>query len=145
MSASIRDDLKRGERFLSITTVGGCVAVILVDTIGSLISRTTGFPYGYFAIVSCAIYIAIGIIDGYARSARSAVISAFAVSLVDATIGWWVSWQLGPGRLTATSTARIYIVILTGMLVVSFDTLLAFGAGAISHAVRSRHLAHPRT
>ncbi len=145
MSASMSDEPQRGEHFFSITTVGGCVAVLLVDTIGSLISRSTRFPYGYFAIVSSAIYIAIGIIDGYVRSTRSAVISAFAVSLVDATIGWWISWQLGPGRLPAGGAAGIIIVVFTSMLVVGFDTLLAFGAGAISHAVRSRHSAHPRT
>ena len=120
------------------TVVGGCVAVLLIDAIGSLISRATGFPYGYFAFVSLALYIAIGIINGYTRSIRAAAVCAFVVSFVDATIGWWISWQLGAARLPAGGTTAMFVIALTATLVIGFETLVGFGAGAITHAIRSR-------
>jgi hypothetical protein len=110
----------------------GSAAVLLLDFAGSLISRSTGISYGYFAIPSALIYIGIGIIGAHRTRLLPTVCAAIAIAVVDAILGGWIAMRLGvlhlPGDMSAFAlTMRIAIAVQSG---------IAVAAAAITHAVR---------
>jgi hypothetical protein len=77
----------------------GALGVVAWDTVAAIAARALSFPYVWASVGSWGLYLWIG----YAAAAPprgigAAAGSAAAVALVDATIGWTISWQLGPGR-----------------------------------------------
>jgi hypothetical protein len=113
----------------AVVLLGGISAVLALDTLGSLASRRRGFSYGRLAPVSYVIWALTG--AAAARVNAAAVGSPFVagamagglVGLVDATLGWWISWRLGPGRLPPERvTARLMtqIVFLVGIRATAF-------------------------
>jgi len=114
-----------------LVAVGGCIAILVIDTGGSLVSRSTGMNYGYFAILSFAIYAGVGILAAHLHSSAAAAVAGFLVSALDATVGWWISWQIGPGRVNVVDKHLAIVLATTGIFVVSLDTAIATAAGAI--------------
>jgi hypothetical protein len=109
----------------------GCLAVIVFDLVASFASRHFGFAYARASIGSYVIYLAIGFF-----AARGAVANAVAVAaataavagLVDASLGWAISWRIGPGRLPEGTSLTIRRWITTAAIVIS----LAAGLGAVA-------------
>jgi hypothetical protein len=105
-----------------VTIVLGSVVVLLFDTIGSLVSKHFRFPYARLASGSHMIWTGVGAFAAFsaldALVARAAI-AGWVVGLVDATLGWWISWQIGPGRplaqlprpLTRSRLATISILV----------------------------------
>jgi hypothetical protein len=119
----------------------GVVAVLVLDTLGSLASRALGFDYGSLSFVSTLIYAAVGAYVGLGAPLSRAATAAAVVGLVEATIGWAISWAIGPGRPEPgdpSSAASIAFAVV-------FVTLLAAGVGTIGGwlARRSRRPAAP--
>lgn len=101
----------------------GVLAVLLLDTFGSLASRSLGFLYAKLSVVSFSIYFLVGI---YAARDQAIAVGAFAgatVAAVEATLGWAVSWRIGPGRL-ADQDGDALTVIRAALTVVSIGALL---------------------
>lgn len=96
----------------TLGTVAGALGVLTLDTIGALASRRFGFRYAVLAPASFLIYGLVGYVAGrYGRSELVGAVAGSLVGLVDATLGWWIAWRIGPGRLpeddaTATSLIR---------------------------------------
>jgi hypothetical protein len=99
------------------------VVAIAFDAIWATIARAKGYTYSKGAWVSFIIYTFAGFVAGQTGNAINGVISGAGVAFIEATIGWWVSWLIGPGRLpdTISKDARpraiinaIVIVTLTG-------------------------------
>ena len=111
--------------------LAGWLAVTLIDGGGSLYSRATGTPYGWFAIASLINYAVLGIVAAKRGSLGSAAIVGFCVALFDVTIGLWMAWVIGPGRIPLSTTSEKATAFLTLMFFLSFDTALALIAGAI--------------
>ena len=76
----------------------GMGAVIVFDAIASLASLGTGFNYEYSAFGSLLLYGAFGYWAGRVRTITSAAFVGALMGLSDASLGWAVSWILGPGR-----------------------------------------------
>jgi hypothetical protein len=76
----------------------GGAAVIGFDLLGSLASEVLGFEYGVLAIGSLLIYGAVGAYVGQHEPVRRAAAAGLGVGAIDATLGWAVSWVIGPGR-----------------------------------------------
>ena len=101
-----------------MTIVLGSVIVLFFDTIGSLASKHFRFPYGRLAPGSHVIWTGVGAFAAFsavdALVARAAV-AGCVVGLVEATLGWWISWQIGPGQhpaqLTRSRVATISILV----------------------------------
>ena len=108
----------------------GIIAVIGFDFLASFASRTFGFPYAAASIGSYCLYFAIGFAAarGAASSAiqNAAAAGAFA-GLADASIGWAVSWVVGPGRLPAGERLTVTAWLVTAILV----TFLAASIAAL--------------
>jgi hypothetical protein len=112
-----------------VLLVGGA-AVVAFDALASLASRRFGFAYTSAAIGSWVIYAVVGFFAADSGSIAAAALAGAAMGLVDATLGWYVSRRIGPGRvpggLTMSRWMRVAITVM----------LLASAAGALGALVR---------
>ena len=76
----------------------GMIAVVVFDAIASLASLAIGFNYEYSAFGSMVLYCAFGYWASRVRTILFALIVGALMGLGDASLGWAVSWILGPGR-----------------------------------------------
>jgi hypothetical protein len=102
-------------------TLIGAGAVLALDTFGSLASLRFKFTYARLAPISQLLWALTGFLAAYSRASRiggALAIGAMAggvVGLTEATLGWSISWRLGPGQVPperATSSQITRIVIL---------------------------------
>lgn len=105
-----------------LTVLVGAFAVIVFDTIGSFASRSFGFPYYWLTIGSFFIYFSVGFIAAKYNRLMFAPLAAGITSLVDSTLGWYISWVIGPGRPTTEIDTNVIIasiafVTFTGVFV----------------------------
>ena len=82
----------------------GALAVILFDTAASLASRTLGFAYTSASTGSYLIYAVTGFFAARVLGWKGAALAGLTLGLVDATIGWGISWLIGPGQPPADVT-----------------------------------------
>ena len=76
--------------------LGGAIAVLAFDAIASVASQRLGFEYGSAAVGSGIIYTAIGFLAAGRGGVQAAALAGATMGLVDATLGWAVSWAIGP-------------------------------------------------
>jgi hypothetical protein len=121
----------------------GAIAVLVFDTVASIASKGLGFPYWYASIGSVLIYAAVGYFafrhGGLIRAAGAAV----PVALVDATLGLYISLQIGPGPLPTNQFPGPFIAA-TLVLVSILSVFCAFIGSAVArvlHGPRSEN--HP--
>ena len=115
----------------------GIVAVLLFDTAASLAAKGLGFPFAYASIGSVLIYAMVGYF-AYRRSGLvRAIGAAVLVELVDATLGWFISWQIGPGALP-TDQVTPPIIATTVVTVLVFSAVCALIGAAIARVVHGR-------
>lgn len=88
----------------------GVLAVLAFDTVASFGSVSFNFPYEYAIVGSVLIYGAVGYFSFRHAGLSSAVGAALLVEVVDATLGWYISWEIGPGALPAEQTTAAVIV-----------------------------------
>ena len=112
----------------------GVLAVLAFDTAASFASVSFGFPYGYAAVGSVLIYATVGYLVFRRRGFFSAVGAALLVEVVDATLGWYISWQIGPGALPA-GQATTAVIATSIIFVLIFAAVCAAIGSAIARAV----------
>ena len=112
----------------------GVLAVLAFDTTASFASVNFGFSYGYAIVGSVLIYAMVGYFVFRHRGFFSAIAAALLVEVVDATLGWYISWQIGPGALPAGQAT--IAVIATIIALAFFLAVVCAGIGsAIARAV----------
>jgi hypothetical protein len=94
----------------------GGVAILAFDTLGSLASRRYGFAYSRLMVGSFAIYVASGFVTTTEGSIAPSVFAGAMVGLIESTLGWAISWKIGPGRPTVDHQARSSIVWTVGLV-----------------------------
>ncbi len=109
--------------------VSGIIAVLVFDTAASFASEIIGFPYAYASIGSIIIYSTIGYTCFRCCGLIKAVIAAVMVELVDATLGWYISWCIGPGALPEEETSTVVIGVTIIMVLVFAVVCSLLGAG----------------
>lgn len=104
---------------VSIFVFGG--AALAFDIVWSLIARQFGLRYASVAWIGFAIYTLSGFIAGLdpENAPNKLLIGAFvgmSVSAIDATLGWWTSAVIGPGKPAPGQpiAKTIMIVVLLG-------------------------------
>lgn len=70
------------------------IAVVLLDTFGSILSRRFEFSYGRLAIISFLIYTVAGFVGARVGGQQSGIIVAACTGFFDATIGLKISIAL---------------------------------------------------
>lgn len=84
----------------SVATIigGGAASVVAFDVLGSLICKATGISYDVLWPGSLLIYGTVAALVGWRRDWHTGLFAGFAMGGVDLTLGWWVTWMIGPGR-----------------------------------------------
>jgi hypothetical protein len=118
------------ERFFS-GVLFGIVAVLTLDAGGAFLSRRLMFAYSRLAPISFLLWAVAADIASRAAGSdltESIILGGLAgliVGLFDSTVGWWISWRMGAGRLKpGLITPRTIAKIVFNV------TLLASGIGA---------------
>jgi hypothetical protein len=111
-------------------TVGlGVLAVLTFDTAASLASLYFGFSYGSAAVGSVLIYTFIGYRVFRHGGLLAAVVAALLVELVDATLGWYISWQIGPGAIPRDQVTVSAIATTVALVHIFAAVCALFGSG----------------
>jgi hypothetical protein len=101
----------------------GAAAVVTFDILASLASRRFGFAYARASFGSYLIYLGIGFFAARVSASNAIGVAALVAGiagLIDASIGWAVSWALGPGRLPETVQLGVARWVSTALIVVVF-------------------------
>lgn len=118
------------------TILYGAIGILTFDSAAATLSVQLGFAYAWGLPGSLLIYAAVGFIAARGSGLLAGVGSGAAVAGVDATIGWVVSWLIGPGYLPGASPDLVVIVIVE----VVFLGALCGGIGALAARVfTTRH------
>jgi hypothetical protein len=99
--------------------LAGTAGIVGFDVLASLASRTFDFPYVNATLGSLLIYGVVGFAIGRVAPMRYAMAGVVAVGIVEATIGWWLSWIIGPGRPVSGTIypAQAFRVVISTMVV----------------------------
>jgi hypothetical protein len=127
---------------IRVITVG-CIVVVLFDIVAALAARQFGFPYDRASIGSYFIYLLIGFAAGRSARVDRAKVGAMAAAVAgvaDASVGWAVSWAIGPGR-APSGTLSPGEWMLAAAIVVVFAAAIGYMGGALG--ARSRPNASP--
>jgi hypothetical protein len=77
----------------------GAVLVVVLDAIYAALSLYSHIAYAWFTLPQMAFYAILAwIVTRNLANWRAGAATAFIVSIVEATLGWWVSALIGPGR-----------------------------------------------
>ena len=104
-------------------TLAGCVLAILAfDAIAAALARR--FPsvkYGSLWPLQFGCYVAFGFVAMFELlDVRFAAAIGAITGLIEATLGWAITWRIGPGRQPNTNAATIAIAV---------GSMVAFGFG----------------
>ena len=84
--------------------IGGVLAVVLFDAVGSLAAKRFGFAYSLLIPGSLLIYGTVAAMVARRRDWVIGLLAATLLAFTDVTLGWAVSWLIGPGKPEAGLT-----------------------------------------
>ena len=118
-----------------LTLLGGIVLVIGFDAVAARLTRGVPATYRRLWPVQFALYVVIGFVAMLTTLDLRYVEAVGALcGLAAATLGWAITWRIGPGRVEKTNPVSIAVVIAS-------MTAFAFGlavAGALIFNVVAR-------
>ncbi len=117
----------------------GVLAALAFDTVASFASLSLGFPYAYASVGSIAIYATVGYVAFRQWSLARAVGAALLVEVVDATLGWYISWKIGPGALPIEQATPAIIAVSIVFVLVFAAACAIVGAAAARVIHGARH------
>lgn len=116
------------------------LAIVLLDVIAAFATMRYGFDYDRTAWMSYTIYALAGFFAARCAGATAPMEASHGIalgalggactSLVDASIGWAVSWIMGPGRPPGGWPGFGFIAFVVGM-VVTYGTVLGVVGGLL--------------
>ena len=108
----------------------GAIAVLVLDTVASLLALWLHADYGWFSLASFGLYV----IFGYLAAKRSrwfmGPVVAMFMAVVESTLGWAISWQIGPGK--PTEELGVVVIVVTIALVAVAAGFFGLIGGALS-------------
>ncbi|MGQ0541223.1 MAG: hypothetical protein ACT4O9_05140 [Blastocatellia bacterium] len=117
-----------------LITLAGFVAVIAVSSFGALASRNLGFDYSWLIPISIAITAGVGFAVSKYVGLIYATFAGALIGLVNSTIGWYISWKIGPGDPQIETDALMIISVI--IMVVSLDMIIATIGGLAARIIR---------
>jgi hypothetical protein len=115
--------------------IGGVVAVLVFDALGSFASKQFGFTYALLVPGSLLIYGSVAALVARRRDWLLGLFAAMGMGFTDLTAGWAVSWLIGPGKPEGGVTL---MTIVGAVMTVSVLGGLAGAIGAWIGARRTR-------
>ena len=108
--------------------------MLAFDAAASVASVALQFPYQYASVGSALIYVAFTFLAARKFGFWRGVLMGAALGCVDATLGWAISWAIGPGRVPPEQIS-LGIWAFTLASVVGIGTicgLIGAGMGALT-------------
>ena len=117
----------------------GALAVIVYDTLGSIASLLFDFSYAWFMPGSLAIYVTVGFLasKGDRVSLWKGLFAGSMIGLIDVTIGWYISWQIGPGALQDTELT-LSLFMETATFAIGVATCAGLVGASIAQTIDDR-------
>jgi hypothetical protein len=126
---------------LPLTLLGAVVLVVGFDVVAAWATRNHGQLYRRLWPVQFGLYVIVGFAAMLATlDLRSVEIVGAITGFLEATLGWALTWRMGPGRVDKANAVSI------GSVIVSM-TAFGFGlaiVGALLFNVTARVLMHAR-
>jgi hypothetical protein len=111
-------------------------AVLVFDTLASMASMMLGFSYALASVGTFLIYSATGFYATKYANLKMGLLSSAIIGLIDVTLGWAISWTIGPGKpvLQTIDLGGIVLIIASVTLMATMSGL--FG-GLVSKVLPS--------
>ena len=130
-SARMTATMSRPPRVIRVAA-WGAVGVVAFDLAMSLASEVLHVPYGWGMVGSIVIYFMLGVLVTRGGETRHpllhVIVVATLVALVDASLGWAVSWAVGPGKPDTPLTVTVWLWTALFVIVVAIVTVGLGGA-----------------
>lgn len=123
---------RESRRVWWLVVSGAFAAVMLVDVGGAMISKTVRVDYAYFAILSVAIYVVIGLTGARRMSLIAVTCAAFAVAAADATLGAYAASKVGVFQMSFTTLREVAVAIIAAKMVIALCTIVSVTSGVIT-------------
>jgi hypothetical protein len=88
----------------------GIVCVLLIASLGAIAAKKLSFNFKNLRILSLLVYVSIGYFSGLNTGPVVTGLVCTLVGLVDSTIGWKISWLIGPGKLPDERNTKSQII-----------------------------------
>jgi hypothetical protein len=125
----------------SLALAGSIALILTFDTIASLLTRGRPALYPRLWPIQFVLYVLVGFV------AMLAVLDIRLVELVGAitgfaesTLGWWISWRIGPGRRPSmTPGNRVFAVFSVTVFCFGFTVLGALLFNTVARVLLRAH------
>lgn len=108
----------------------GAVVIVAYDTMTALVSAGFGISYGLFSIGSFLIYFLFGLLTALKSRWLVGALAGAVIGFAEATVGWAISWAVGPGKPPVDMDA--VAIIATIALVIPIGAFLGLLGGLFS-------------
>jgi hypothetical protein len=125
---------------LRTVVVGGCAAVIALNSLSSVASEAFGFSYTALWPISLVVYGAIAFVAArLVARVGAGVVAGLSVAATEATLGWAISWLIGPGQPAPEDQAAGAVVAVALTVTVS-GAVIGLVAGLLGKRAAARAL-----
>ena len=131
-------------RKLAVVLALSGLAIVLLDVVAAVATMRYRFDYDRIAWISYAVYALAGFFSARCTGATEPVEASYGIALgalggastalVDSSLGWAVSWIMGPGRPPGGWPGFGFIAYVVGT-VVAYGTGLGVVGGLVRVAV----------
>lgn len=116
------------------------LSVVVFDALASFASVSLGFPYSYASIGSAVLSIAFAYFAARSFGFWAGLLVGATMGLTDVTVGWAVSWVIGPGRFPIDDLT-LSDWFFTGTFAVVLGAVYGLIGGSAGALVRRRRAA----
>ena len=117
----------------------GPIVVVAFDTLASVAARTFDFDYSSLWPLSVLLAVTIAFLAGRDTGlVRAGVFAGLALEFANSTVGWAVSWLIGPGAPDPADRDALP-VILTALAVTAVGAIEGFVGGWLGARLARRH------
>ena len=123
-----------------LTLLGAILFILAVDAVSASFTRTEPALYRRLWPLQFGCYVVIGFVAMLTTlDLRYVEIIGAVTGFAESTLGWAITWRIGPGRLNATNPVSVAVVIAS-------MTAFGFGLailGALIFNLTARVMIHP--
>ena len=116
--------------------------VIGFDAAGAALSKLFRFDYAVLVWGSFLIYLVLGYWGARSHGMLKGTILGALAGFVDSTLGWFISWKIGPVTKSAYPEFAPFVVLMMIVTVTTLGAVLGLrGSGCWKMFVRSKSIA----
>jgi hypothetical protein len=105
----------------------GSLAIVLFDIFSSFASLNFNIPYSLFSVGSFLIYACVGFFGAKYGNLWKAALAAGIVGFTESTVGWYISWLIGPGRFEIEISQAVFVFTIIVIVIFAVVTAALLG------------------